>query len=435
MTKSEIVHKIEACIPDTILKIYRNTKQKSKRYIRWKHQQIAYSTAISRVRQKESPLNVVFIVSDSSEWKYDSLYLLMDKDSYFNPTILVCPMIVYYTEEQAYDIFSRTYEFFLKRGYKVSKACENVYDDSINVEAFSPDIIFYSCMWTQYMHPKYDHMHLRRYLKCYIDYGYCSIVDEWGYSSPFHGLMWRYYTECEDLRELALKAQPRELRNAVVTGYPIFDEYREARGNTTDWKNQDRNFKRVIWAPHHTIEGRDNLLRFSTFLEVADFMLDYALKQKTIQFAFKPHPMLLQALYSHPHWGKEKADAYYKKWEEGDNTSLVTGAYIDLFKSSDAMIHDCGSFIVEYLYTQKPVMYLGDGREEQSNIVGIKAYRCHYHGNKKDDIKQFVENVVLKENDTMKEIRKAFYNEVLLPPNGCSVAENIINDIKHELQK
>ena len=99
------------------------------------------------------------------------------------------------------------------------------------------------------------------------------------------------------------------------------------------------------------------------------------------------------------------------------------------------MIHDCGSFIVEYLYTQKPVIYLGEGREEQSNIVGKKAYRCHYRGTTIDDVKHFLSDVVLNGNDTMKPIRQAFYNEVLLPPNGCTVAENIINEIKVSLCK
>lgn len=429
MTKSEIVHRIEAYVPDGVLKIYRY----SKRYYFWKLQQIANKRAVKRVRRKNEPLNVIFIVNDSSEWKYDSLFKRMSRDKDFNPVILLCPLITHYSAEQAEDIYQRSYQTFTLRGYKVIKASETVTGENINMDNLSPDIIFYSSLWTGYMHQKYNQYNLRKYLKCYIDYGYCSIADEWGYSSAFHGLMWRYFAECEDIKLLAVTAQPRELQNAVVTGYPIYDEYESASGDTADWKNADRKYKRVIWAPHHTIEGHNGLLKFSTFLENAQPMLDYALAQKDIQFVFKPHPLLLQALYAHPKWGKEKADKYYQQWADGKNTSLVTGTYMDLFKSSDAMIHDCGSFIVEYLYTQKPVLYLGNNREEQSNIVGIKAYRCHYHGSTIGDIKKFVEEVVLNGNDDMKPIREKFYKEVLLPPNNCSAAENIINEIKKEL--
>jgi len=430
MNKAELVHRVEAHIPDGILKIYRY----SKRYYLWKLQQIANKRAIKCIRRKNGPLNVVFIVNDSSEWKYDSLFRQMSKDKDFNPVILLCPLIIHYSIEQAEDIYQRAYKTFIRRGYKVIIASETVSSENLDIADLSPDIVFYSSLWTGYMHPKYNQYNLRKYLKCYIDYGYCSIADEWGYSSAFHGLMWRYFAECEDIKQLALAAQPRELQNAVVTGYPIYDEYEAASGDTSDWKNADRKYKRVIWAPHHTIEGHNGLLKFSTFLENAQPMLDYALTQKDIQFVFKPHPLLLQALYDHPQWGKEKADAYYQKWADGKNTALVTGAYMDLFKSSDAMIHDCGSFIVEYLYTQKPVLYLGNNREEQSNIVGIKAYRCHYHGSTIEDIKKFLEEVVLNGRDDMKTIREQFYKEVLLPPNGKSVAENIANEIKRVLR-
>lgn len=430
MTKSEFVHKVETHIPGGVLKIYRS----SKRYYLWKLQQIVNKRAIKRVKAKNTPINVVFIVNDSSEWKYDSLFQQMLKDKDFYPIILLCPLIVHYSTEQAEDIYKRAYSTFTQCGYKVIKASETVLGTNIDIKTLDPDIIFYSSLWTGYMHPKYNQYNLRKYLKCYVDYGYCSIADEWGYSSAFHGLMWRYFAECDDIKKLALTAQPKELKNAIVTGYPIYDEYESASGNPIDWKNQDRKFKRIIWAPHHTIEGHNGLLRFSTFLENALPMLDYALAQTDIQFAFKPHPLLLQALYDHPQWGKEKADAYYQQWADGKNTALVTGTYMDLFKSSDAMIHDCGSFIVEYLYTQKPVLYLGNNREEQSNTIGIKAYRCHYHGSTIEDIKRFVEEVVLNGKDDRKPMREKFHKEVLLPPNNCSVAENIINEIKRVLR-
>ena len=80
-------------------------------------------------------------------------------------------------------------------------------------------------------------------------------------------------------------------------------------------------------------------------------------------------------------------------------------------------------------------MYLGGNRDSQSNIVGKKAYQCHYHGVSIQDISCFLADVVLKENDPMKLKREQFYKDVLMPPNNCSVAENIINEIKRELHK
>lgn len=432
MTKSELVHSVEAYMPNALLKIYR----KSKRYLNWKRQQCAYKIAIKKVVAKKMPLNVVFLVHDSAIWKYDSLYRLMSLDATFNPIIMVCPLRVYQTEKQAQKLLMHTYNTFKSRGYKVIKAANKCSEQSIDVASLEPDIIFYSYLWNSIIDSKYDIYNLRKYLKCYVDYGYCSIVDEWGYSSAFHGLMWRYFTECEEIKTLAILAQPKELRNAVVTGYPMYDEYQSVNGNASMWKDPNSIFKRVIWAPHHTIEGHDGLLKFSTFLEIAELMLCVANEYKnTIQFAFKPHPSLKTVLYRHPNWGIEKTDEYYNNWINGDNTTLVEGPYMDLFKSSNAMIHDCGSFIVEYLYSMKPVMYLGSNREEQSNIVGKKAYNCHYHGTTIEEVRNFLNEVVLKGGDSMKPQREQFYNEVLLPPNGLTVAENIVNEIKKELRK
>ena len=39
-------------------------------------------------------------------------------------------------------------------------------------------------------------------------------------------------------------------------------------------------------------------------------------------------------------------------------TNNLETEYVELFKSSDALIHDCGSFMAEYLVTNKPVLFL-----------------------------------------------------------------------------
>ena len=430
MNKNKIIHTVESFIPNNILKKYRELK----RFFLWKQQQQIYKNNIKKLRKKKQPLNVIFIVKDTAEWKYDSVYRMMKIDSCFVPKILLCPQITNIIPSKAIEKFNNTYNYFVKLGYDVVKACENINDDSIDINSLNPDIVFYTSLWTGYISPKYNERSLSKYLKAYVNYGFSNTVGEWGYASAFHGLMWKYFAECEDIRTIALQVQTREMQNIIVTGYPIYDEYQDAKFNTSIWKVADDNLKRIIWAPHHSIEGNNGLLKLSTFLENADSMLDIARKfHEKVQFAFKPHPMLLQALYDHPKWGKEKTDKYYKEWENGKNTILTTGSYMELFKSSDAMIHDCGSFIIEYLYTKKPVLYLGNNREEQSNVVGKKAYHCHYHGTNTDDVEFFINNVILNGDDNMKYLRDDFHNNVLLPPNNCSVAENIVKEIKKSI--
>ncbi len=155
-----------------------------------------------------------------------------------------------------------------------------------------------------------------------------------------------------------------------------------------------------------------------------------------IQFVFKPHPLLKVNLYNAESWGKKRTDEYYKLWEDGINTSIVGGEYVDLFNSSDAMIHDCASFMLEYLYQKKPVLYLANNnRQKDSTEAALKAYAAHYKAETEEDIDKFLQDVVLDGKDILFEERENVYENVLLPPNGKSAAENIIYDIKSAIQK
>lgn len=123
-------------------------------------------------------------------------------------------------------------------------------------------------------------------------------------------------------------------------------------------------------------------------------------------------------MYAHPLWGKEKTDRYYSEWECLPNAQLETGEYVDLFMTSDAMIHDCGSFTIEYHYTLKPVMYLVNGREhtKMMNAYAKEAYDLHYKGKNMKDIRSFIENVISERSDYLLEKRKIFLNHTYYLP-------------------
>lgn len=405
-----------------------------RRHYLWIVQQKAYKVEVNRLRGTKEPLNVVFMVLYSAVWKYDSVYKLMEKDPRFNPIILVCP-IADYGKEHMTDYFRPTVELFKCKGYNVIPAYNEETGGFVNVKDLNPDILMYAFQWSSHVDKRYNVYSLRKYLKCYVNYSYKNNPFEWSIASPVQGLMWMYFSECEDNKKLAQSFNKKEFQNIHVVGYPIYDEVQTMYPKGLDWKNQDERYKRIIWAPHHSIEeGGD--LRLSTFLLFADDMLDFKEKYKDkVLFAFKPHPQLKPTLYRHKDWGKKRTDAYYSKWENSENSTLVSGAYIDLFKTSDAMIHDCGSFLVEYLYVDKPVLFMTNyDRGSQCNEVGLKAFDAHYQGTSKEDIRSFIENVVIDGNDTMAEKRHHFYKNILVPPNGKSVAENIVNEITTALE-
>ena len=132
-------------------------------------------------------------------------------------------------------------------------------------------------------------------------------------------------------------------------------------------------------------------------------------------------------------WGEEKTEAYYQRWEKPGYSHVEQGNYLALFKHSDALIHDCGSFTVEYMYMDNPVMYLVRDESHAVNMIPYarEAYGLHYKARGKEDIERFIQNVI-DGNDPLKEKRAAFKERYLLPPNGRSACENIIRSILGE---
>ena len=431
MSSSNIVHKIESLVPKRIVEGYR----KIKRWVLFRKSQYCYDRIARGIRKKGAPYNVLFFALDSNTWKYDLLFQTMQNDPAFSPMVLAVPQVNKGREFMLSQL-RHGMEYYQSKGYKAVSSYDEETDSYVDAFSLQPDIIFFSNPYDGLVDDRYNiRDYIGKVLTCYVNYAFCNVPKQYSCASPFHQKVWRYYVECdENLEEIK---NYYSAKNCVVTGYPTADLFASTRATGKDWKLKDKQLKRVIWAPHHTIEGQTGWIQFSTFLLYCDFMMKLAEEyQETVQFVFKPHPLLKPALYDHPDWGKQRTDAYYDQWANGSNTAFVNGDYIDLFKSSDAMIHDCGSFIIEYLYAQKPVMILGNfDRVSQSNEVGKKAYVCHYEGKSEADIRAFLDNVVINGKDPLNEKRNHFYKDNLLPPNGITVAENIILDLKKKLNR
>ena len=154
----------------------------------------------------------------------------------------------------------------------------------------------------------------------------------------------------------------------------------------------------------------------------------------SIQIAFKPHPVLRNKL--NEYWGKERTDEYYKEWDSGENTFFENGEYVDLFLTSDAMIHDSGSFLIEYLYLDKPVMRTDNGQPLQNefNDFALSCLDHYYQGKTEDEVEKFIKMVIDGE-DEKKEPRRKFLTENLLPYNRRLPSDNIYDFLVNEFRK
>lgn len=391
---------------------------------------------LKKLRNKQK-IKVAFFLIHHADWKYEGVYRLMANDDRFEPVVFVCPYVAY-GDEFMFKVMNQAYVYFKKDGYKVIKSWDEKKETWIDVKnSFQPDIVFFTSPWN-ITRPEYLIETFPKTLTCYVPYGYeTSHLFEAYYNRPMQNLVWRFFIENETHKKLSEKYSKNHSRNVVVSGYPGMDRFSLGFKSPIDvWKQLEHKPKRIIWAPHHSIEGKGASLDYSTFLTHADQMIDLVQKYfGQIQIAFKPHPILRMNLNNDNIWGKKRTDEYYKKWEDLPNGQLIEGDYLDLFFTSDGLIHDCGSFVAEYMYTGKPVLYLfhDENITDRFNEVGKMAISSFYHGRKLEDIEIFISEVIIGENDQKFEARQAIFNKIIKVPNHLTASENIVNHIKSEL--
>lgn len=375
---------------------------------------------VRRLRQK-SRIRVLFMLTELGTWKTEMLYKVMLEHPRFEPLIGIStsplmpqklPLLISYLCEKGYTYIN--------------------FDDynTWTIQKVAPDIIFYCKPYPdEYMYSLSYTRHLNS-LMCYVNYGINSLMEPWLVNAPIYKFCWQLYLENQSVVDEFRPYLKRIRKTLLPTGHPMFDLFLVPKEKINNpWKNNDDR-KRIIYAPHHTIgDMHTSGIAYSTFLDFGELMLDIAERYKDrAVFCFKPHPSLYSKLLLV--WGKEKTDEYYAKWKTKENLQIEEGSYVGLFLHSDAMIHDCASFTVEYHFTQNPVMYLVRDESHDHNMTefGKIAYRLHYKGKTTADVEKFVDDLI-QGVDPLKNERIDYYKNYLLPRGGKSACDNIVDAI------
>lgn len=379
-----------------------------------------------RSLRKKKKINVTFIAFDKATWKMGPIFEAMQADPFFEPLILVCPTSDYH-ELGMYDRMDEAYLYFSKQGYNTKEAYLSNTNSWLKINELSTDIVFFSNPHSLTYKYYYDDIFLN-YLSCYIPYSHdVSKYNEYQsqYNQEFHNAMWKIFVPHDEDFKIYKRHSYAKAKNVHVTGYPFGELLLNNNSSNLGLP------KKIIWAPHHTVDPNGDLI-FSTFFKYAIFFKTLACElQKKVHFIFKPHPILKNKLYNHPQWGPKKTDEYYDFWESSGHTSLVDGDYINIFLYSDALIHDCGSFLAEYHYTHKPMLYLvAQNRDNYLNAFGIKAKESATIGTCEEDIQIFVEAVI----NNHAAINCAFYDNFIAKYfTETKPSQKIIAILKHEI--
>lgn len=344
----------------------------------------------------------------------------MLKHPRFDPVLCLSPSLGYPGAERELS------EYCEQRGYGYSLLDPNrTISEQIDVDIVVPEKTYRNEMHT--LHQIDSNKSIPFVV---IPYFLSTITEDWVVNQRLTFLCWRQFIDNESCREAWSEVHRLKGRTYAVTGLPVMDELLVPKEDIPNvWPVTDGR-KRIIYAPHHTIADMHwHGIGYSTFLDYYEVMLNLRDKYKDrVYFVFKPHPSLKNRLIKI--WGEEKTDAYYQRWEKPGISHVEQGKYLALFKHSDAMIHDCASFTVEYMYMDNPVMYLVRDDSHTGNLIPYakEAFNLHYKGECVSDIELFIQDVIGC-NDPLKERRLAFKKKYLFPPNSRSACENIIHSI------
>lgn len=280
----------------------------------------------------------------------------------------------------------------------------------------------------------YDHM-AHQYFKIsywgkksipifYISYFYmgrCHVTAE-NFSQKSFNYIWKVFVENESAFGISEKYEIIKGKNVVISGYPKFDSYANLKSDTND--------KIVIISPHHSIEDTDTSV--GTFLEMEKVYLKLPQLYPEIKFVFRPHPLLFEKL--NDIWTRDRVNDWKAKLLSNKNVIFSEeGDYLQLFKNSSALIHDCGSFTAEYLFTEKPCAYIHKrtvNMDKTFTDFGKQCISYHYSINNEEDILKFINEVVIGNNDWLQGKRKYFAESKVMInyPHSSDFILNYLSD-------
>lgn len=384
-------------------------------------------------------LRVGFIVCDRSKWSAGPLFeRLVQNPDYtcgFITTLSDTAQRIPRQDRQKQHIKNR--DFFAQRGKIWLDLYRQEDDRMLPIDTIDCDVLFLQQPWGMRDFPR---LLAHRILCAYIPYGsYIVSNDQMAFQLPdFHGYLWKYFAQTHENKQeiCASTANGSPVSRAVVaTGYPKLDRYLSVAPDRADiraWpRPNDTHRKRVIFAPHHSIG--DKSLRLSTFMWSADVLKHLVKTHPEIDFVLKPHPNLEFELMRNKILSKNQYDAWISEWENGQNTAVFdSGDYYGLFRTSDIMITDSVSFLVEYLPTNQPIIRMVNQNGTQLSQPFEALSDAFYTAKTKDDLYKLFNTLVIQQSDPLEKQRRSKIKQIVpFEVPSSQLVEQILSNIKN----
>lgn len=397
----------------------------------------ARSAALTQMDHLEDALKtkrkirVGFVVCTPAKWSAAALFdALTDDPAFeagFHPTLSDAALRLPADQRRAEA--AKTSAFFADIGPLWNSLYDPATDRMHSPNILNADIIFIQQPWGMQDLPR---QLAGQALPAYIHYGYAVIQnDRMQFGLPdFHPYLWRHIVP-DALHQTAManSATP-QAREVLAVGHPKLDAYLTPppdRASVPHWANPTETArKRILFAPHHTLDT--NSLAMATFPWSGPAILALAQQHPEMDFLQKPHPNLPLEMARAGGQVEAEYHQFLSGWQAAPNcTSYDGGSYFDLFRTSDAMITDSGSFLAEYLPTGCPLIRLTRDGSAPLNSTGQTLSAGFYSAPDAVTLHDLFGQLMIANKDPLKNTRQAAAAN-LLP--GQPSAQTVLDHLR-----
>ncbi|MBA1200827.1 hypothetical protein G7009_03400 [Pseudomonas capeferrum] len=270
--------------------------------------------------------------------------------------------------------------------------------DDVDLEQAGLDAVIYTSPYDETRPPAYRFANLRRHVPCtaYVPYGLEVGGGEhnyvYQYGQPVATGGTAVFVRSQGARAMFERHCPTGARHVHVTGHPRMDNLANLARFEVDPSLREAIGTRraILWNAHFSIDGD----LWSTFDLLAKGIFDAFADLPDLALIFRPHPLLWKKLINLNILDEAGIRALKTELQARGVIVDERADHRHAFAASEAIMSDAGSFLMEYLATGKPVLYLRNPHGLGVNEEGAALVRHYRTASDAAELRLFLEEFI-----------------------------------------
>ncbi len=379
--------------------------------------------------QEGENIRVVMFVQHAAVWSsWQTIYECMSEHPNFSVKIVLVPFI--HPFSSVATVYDELRNLFIRNNISFTTL------DYFSFDSYRPHVVF---IQNPYEETRPEKIRIAEIKKngariVYIPYGLEVGNGSWNISAQFdtdlHRQAWRIFSRSTHHKQLFARYCSAGNEHVVVTGHPKFDLQHKTQDNvdltfTSKLKNKIGSRKVILWTPHFSVGKPASWSTFELFN--SEILEIFSQHQHELFLLIRPHPLFFKTMQSKNIWTSDDETKFRTMIQLSDHIALdEQESYHQAFALADALMADVGSFLLEFLPSSKPILYLKHP-EGLGLIDEEEQLKGYYVAQNSNEIKHFIQ-IILQGLDPLGSLRKDNISHLLFGLDGKAgqrVAEHI----------